>query len=108
MPLAHPRHGWYPAPMEPLADARIRTALAGLEGWTRDGTTIRRELRCADFRSAIDLIVRIADLAEAVDHHPELVNVHARLTITLTTHEVGGVTGRDLELAHAIDGLIAR
>lgn len=94
--------------MEPLDGDRIRTALAGLDGWTHDGSAIRRELLCPDFRSAIDLIVRIADLAEAADHHPELVNVHARLTITLTTHEAGGVTGRDLELAHAIDGLIAR
>lgn len=93
--------------MEPLDDARIRTALDGLVDWTYDGSSIRRELRRPDFRSAIDLIVAIAELAEAADHHPELVNVHARLTIVLSTHEAGGVTDRDLDLARAIDALIA-
>lgn len=103
--MARSRPGWYPAPMEPLADARIRTALADLDGWSYDGTALGREVRCADFRSAIDLIGRIADLAEAADHHPELLNVHRRLVIRLTTHEAGGVTERDLGLARAIDAL---
>jgi 4a-hydroxytetrahydrobiopterin dehydratase len=93
--------------MEPLDDESIRTALAGLKGWTYDGTAIRRELRLPDFRSAIDLIVRIAGLAESADHHPELHNVHSRLTVALSTHEAGGVTDLDLDLARAIEALVA-
>jgi len=93
--------------MEPLAPDRVRTALEALPDWEFDGRALRRELRLTDFRSAIDLIVRIADLAEAADHHPELTNVHARLSIVLSTHEASGVTDRDLELARGIDALLA-
>lgn len=84
----------------------VTTALAELDGWELDGEAIRRELRFEGFREAIAFINRVADLADAADHHPELTNVYANVTIVLTTHDAGGVTAKDLDLARAIDRVV--
>jgi 4a-hydroxytetrahydrobiopterin dehydratase len=89
--------------MSTLHDDTVRTALEDLEGWELAGDRIRRELTFPGFREAIDFIVRIADLADAADHHPELHNVYATVTVELTSHDAGGITERDLSLARAID-----
>jgi 4a-hydroxytetrahydrobiopterin dehydratase len=93
--------------MDILDHATIDAELPTLEGWQREGDAIVRQLRLPSFRAAIDLIVRIADLADAADHHPELTNVYWNLGIRLTTHDAGGVTRRDLDLARAIDAVVA-
>lgn len=92
--------------MDTLGPDGIEAALAELDGWQLDGDRIRRELRFDSFRAAIDFIVRVADLAEEVDHHPELTNVYSRVTVELTSHDAGGVTARDLDLARAIDEVV--
>lgn len=102
-PVAVQLGPWYPAGMDTLETETIDTALADLPGWERDGDTIRRTYELAGFRAAIDLIVRIADLADAANHHPELTNVYAKLTVVLTTHDAGGITSKDLDLAAAIE-----
>jgi 4a-hydroxytetrahydrobiopterin dehydratase len=84
----------------------VRTALAELDDWELDGDTIRRELRFEGFREAIAFINRVADLADAAEHHPELTNVYASVTIVLTTHDAGGVTQKDLDLARDIDAVV--
>jgi 4a-hydroxytetrahydrobiopterin dehydratase len=84
----------------------VHDALAELDGWELDGNAIRRELRFDGFRDAIAFINRVADLADAADHHPELTNVYANVTIVLTTHDAGGVTEKDLDLARAIDAVV--
>jgi 4a-hydroxytetrahydrobiopterin dehydratase len=89
--------------MDTLETSTIDAALTELEGWVRDGNKIRREYELPGFRDAVDLIVRIADLAEAANHHPELTNVYAKLTVVLTTHDAGGVTQQDLDMAAAIE-----
>jgi len=89
-----------------LDDSTLATALGALDGWERDGDAIARHLRFASFRDAIGFIVRVADLAEAADHHPELTNVYWNVGIRLTTHDAGGVTQRDLDLAHEIDAVV--
>jgi 4a-hydroxytetrahydrobiopterin dehydratase len=81
-----------------------------LEGgaWTSEGATIVREIELADFRSAIALVVRIGFVAEAANHHPDLlIHGYRWLRVVLSTHSAGGVTESDLELAAAIDGLLA-
>lgn len=93
--------------MSLLDTATIRTALADLDGWELDGDAIVRELRFDGFRAAIAFINRVADLADAADHHPELTNVYSRVAIRLSTHDAGGVTAKDLDLARAIDGVVA-
>lgn len=92
--------------MSVLDHDAIRTALAELDGWELDGDAIRREFRFEDFRAAIAFINRIADLADAANHHPELTNVYATVTVVLTTHDAGGITTKDVDLARAIDGVV--
>jgi 4a-hydroxytetrahydrobiopterin dehydratase len=91
----------------PLSDTQIEEALQRLAGWQRDGATISRTLRCPSFPAAIALVDRVAEAAEAADHHPEILIRWRRVTFTLTTHAAGGLTHRDMDLAAAIDALAA-
>lgn len=86
------------------ADARERL-LPELPGWTLDGArdAISRQYRFADFTRAFAFMTRVALLAEKADHHPEWSNVYNRVDILLTTHDAGGLTMRDIDLARAID-----
>lgn len=94
-------------PEDPAMDPQeLATALHELGGWRLEDGVIVRDLRFEGFRDAIDFIVRVADLAEEADHHPELTNVYSRVTVRLTTHDAGGVTHRDLALARAIDAVV--
>ena len=86
-----------------------RAALAAtLPGWTQSGTrdAIRREFRFPDFSAAWAFMSRVALLAEKHDHHPEWSNVYNRVVIELTTHDAGGLSARDVELARAINGML--
>ncbi|MFA9429441.1 4a-hydroxytetrahydrobiopterin dehydratase [Egicoccus sp. AB-alg2] len=90
-----------------LLDAEaVDRGLAALDGWERDGDAIVRRLRFADFRAAIDFVGRVADLADAADHHPDLFNSYRRVEVRLTSHDAGGITRRDLDLAERIDGVV--
>jgi 4a-hydroxytetrahydrobiopterin dehydratase len=90
-----------------LEDDEVDRVLRTLDGWQRDGDALVRELTFPSFRDAIDFVVRVADLAEEVDHHPELTNVYDRVTVRLSSHDVGAITDRDADLARAIDGVVA-
>jgi 4a-hydroxytetrahydrobiopterin dehydratase len=92
--------------MELLDAATIAVALDDLEGWRYDGDHLVRDLEFDDFLAAIAFIGRVAPLAEANDHHPELRNVHRNVEVRLRTHDVGGITERDVALAHQIDGVV--
>ncbi len=85
-----------------------RVALASrLPRWamTPDRDAIHRSFRFADFSEAWGFMARVALLAQAQDHHPEWSNVYSRVEITLTTHDAGGLSARDVALAEAIDRL---
>ncbi len=86
-----------------LDDATISSRLAGLPGWGRDADEIVREFECPGFPAAIAFVVRIGFLAEAKDHHPDLDIRWRRVRVVLTTHDVGGLSDWDFELAAAID-----
>jgi len=92
--------------MDILDDHAIDAALQDLEAWRRDGDAIVRELRFRSFRAAIGFINRVADLADAADHHPELTNVYWDVVVRLSTHDAGGVTRKDLDLAASIDAVV--
>jgi len=92
--------------MDILDDLAIDAALAGLDGWRREGGAILRDLRFPTFMDAIRFIDRVAVVAEEADHHPELSNVYWNVGIRLTTHDAGGVTERDIALARAIDAVV--
>jgi len=88
------------------AEARA-LALAELSGWSpvegRDA--IHKSFRFKDFNQAWDFMSRIAPAAEAMNHHPEWSNVYNRVEILLTTHDCGGLSERDVELARKIEAL---
>ncbi len=86
-----------------LIDAEIELALAALPGWNREGEGIARNYKFVDFTHAFAFMARVALLAEKADHHPEWSNVYNRVDIRLTTHDAGGLTHRDIDLATAID-----
>ena len=88
-----------------LSDAERDAALTELSAWTlrADGLAIVRTLRFADFAEAFGFMARVAIVAEKADHHPEWFNVYNRVEITLTTHDAGGLSQRDVSLARAID-----
>lgn len=91
---------------EPLPHDAIQAALADLPGWSFADDKLTKTYKLADFREALAFIVRIGLEAEAVNHHPELFNVYSTVTIALNTHDAGGkVTGKDVDLARAIEGL---
>jgi len=92
-----------------LSDAERDTALAELSGWILrdDALAIQRSLRFADFNAAFGFMTRVAIEAEKADHHPEWFNVYNRVDITLTTHDAGGLSARDVALAGFIDRLAA-
>lgn len=81
-------------------------AAAGLAGWRADDgdrPAIARSLRFADFNAAFGFMARVALKAEVMDHHPEWSNVYDRVEILLTTHDAGGVTDKDVQMARFID-----
>lgn len=93
----------------PLPDSAARVLLQDVRDWElADGQAIRRTIKCKDFLEAVGLIQRIAQVAEAEDHHPDLhLTGYRKLTIELSTHAVGGLTENDFILAAKIDGLLA-
>lgn len=95
-----------PIPM--LPESEITAALAALPGWNRvpGRSAIIKEFRFADFREAFGFMTRVALLAEKMDHHPEWFNVWNRVEITLSTHDAGGLSARDMKLAAAIDKVV--
>ena len=90
---------------EKLSDAARATALAGLAGWSAvDGRdAITKTFTFADFNAAFGFMSRAALKAEAMNHHPEWFNVWNRVEVTLSTHDAGGLTELDIELAGFMD-----
>ena len=74
-------------------------------GWTPSGDAITKSFTFKDFAEAFEFLTRVAAHAEAIDHHPEFTSVWNRVDFRLTSHDAGGVTARDVELATAIDAL---
>ena len=91
--------------VEKLDDAARAGLAEALPGWTLDGEHLKRSFRFADFSAAFAFLTRVALLAEKADHHPEWSNVYNRVDIALTTHDAGGLSQRDVDLARAIDAL---
>lgn len=95
-------------PISRLTDAERDAALAELTGWKLvfDGKAIERRFHFADFAEAFGFMARVAIHAEKADHHPEWFNVYNRVDITLTTHDAGGLSRRDVEMALVIDAMV--
>ncbi|AYJ86278.1 4a-hydroxytetrahydrobiopterin dehydratase [Sphingomonas paeninsulae] len=94
--------------IEQLNEAERATALDSLCEWDFDEArdALTRQFAFADFSEAFGFMARVALLADKADHHPEWSNVYNRVDILLTTHDAGGLSHRDVDLATAIDKLI--
>src|SRR5438270_14074764 len=92
---------------EKLTGSARNAALATLKGWTDVGgrDAITRKFTFKDFNEAFGFMARAALIAEKLDHHPEWFNVYNRVEVTLSTHDAGGVTARDVKLAEAMNRL---
>jgi 4a-hydroxytetrahydrobiopterin dehydratase len=89
--------------MTRLDEAAVAQALRQTPGWELRGSEIRRTYRFRDFREALGFVNRVGELAEGAGHHPDIDLRYNAVTLALTTHDAGGLTARDFELARAID-----
>jgi 4a-hydroxytetrahydrobiopterin dehydratase len=91
-----------------LSDDAIARQLANLPGWQREGNAITREFVFSGFAEAAAFPSRIAPLADAMDHHPDIqIYRYKRVKVLLTTHSAGGLTENDFVLAAKINGLVS-
>ena len=88
-----------------LQPDEIQAGLSALPGWSGDTAGLRREYRFVDFAAAIEAVGRIAEVAEAMNHHPDIDIRWNTVSLTVATHSEGGVTAGDLELAGRISAV---
>jgi 4a-hydroxytetrahydrobiopterin dehydratase len=86
-----------------LSPEDLERRLKDLPGWQRSGDAIRRVYELPSFKDAIAFVDRVAELADAADHHPDILVQYRKVTLTLSTHDAGGLTARDFDLAATID-----
>ena len=93
--------------VEKLSDDALDAALASLSDWSRSGDSIQRTFAFGGFKAAIDFVTRVAERAEAVQHHPDILVRFSKVTLTLSTHDAGGLSQKDVDFAQDCDRLYA-
>lgn len=88
-----------------LTDAEINAQLEGISGWTVENEKLHKEFQFDSFVEAFGFMASVALIAESMNHHPEWFNVYNRVTVDLATHDAGGISALDFELAKKIDAL---
>lgn len=86
-----------------LAQTEIDNALQSLRGWNSEGGAIQRVFQFDNFLHSMEFVNKIADAAEAASHHPDILINYNKVTLTLTSHDSGGVTQRDIRMAGTIN-----
>ena len=94
--------------MAPLSDEEIQQGLGRLAEWSREGDMLVRDYELPTFMGAIDAVREIAELAESANHHPDLDIRYRRLHVGLTTHDEGGISQKDFDLAGKIEAAASR
>jgi 4a-hydroxytetrahydrobiopterin dehydratase len=89
--------------MAVLTDYEVQQALGTLPGWTRSGIAIQRIFQFPDFKGAMVFVNKIADAAEQANHHPDIDIRYNKVTMSLVSHDSGGVTKRDIRMAEHIN-----
>lgn len=87
----------------PLLEVEVSTRLAAVPRWKEQGSEIVRTFEFRDFRGALAFVNKVGDLAENAGHHPDIDIRYNKVKLTLTTHDANGLTGKDFDLAAAID-----
>ena len=93
--------------VEKMTPQQIEAGLKEISGWALKDGKLHRELKFKNFGQAWGFMTQVAILAEQANHHPEWSNVYNRVTIDLTTHEAGGISQRDFDLAKKINEILA-
>ncbi len=91
--------------LTPLTDSELQLAIGQLSGWSVKDGKLHRQFQFASFVEAFGFMSSLALVAEAAGHHPEWFNVYNRVTIDLTTHDAGGITIKDIDLARKANEL---
>lgn len=91
-----------------LTQSELDAALATLSGWTIDSGKLYKEFRFADFVHAFGFMTTAALRIEAMNHHPEWFNVYHTVKVHLTTHDAGGISAKDVQLARILDEVAAK
>lgn len=86
-----------------LTQTEIDRALKNLHGWNSEGSAIQRVFQFDNFLHAMEFVNKIANAAEAANHHPDILISYSKVTLTLTSHDSGGVTQRDIRMAGTIN-----
>lgn len=94
--------------MRRFSGPELAGALSGLNGWTVVDAKLHKEYKFADFIHAFGFMATAALAIEKMGHHPEWFNVYNRVTVDLTTHDAGGITSKDTDLAKILDDIAAR
>ncbi len=92
--------------MTKLSESEIQNRLKEIDGWDYHDNAIHTTFEFSDFKDAFSVMTRIAFEAEAQQHHPDWSNVYNKLQISLSTHDAGGITENDFNLAKTIDSII--
>ncbi len=90
---------------EKLGKDELRDAVEKLSGWSLENGKLHREFQFQDFNEAFGFMARVALIAESMEHHPEWFNVWNRVVVDLSTHDAGGVTSLDVELAQTMNDI---
>jgi 4a-hydroxytetrahydrobiopterin dehydratase len=93
---------------EVLSDIAIQRELGSLSGWTRRGTAIVKTYQFKTFPEGIGFVGRVAKAAEAANHHPDIDIRYTKIICSLSTHDSGGITQKDLDLARAMDAVLEK
>ena len=94
--------------MKKLSDSEIESLLKNLSGWSIKDHKLHKEYKFADFIHAFGFMATAAIAIEKMNHHPEWCNVYNRVVVDLTTHDAGGVSQNDFDLARLLDGIAVK
>jgi len=93
--------------MEKLPEEDIQARLESFPDWSINGDALQRTFSFEDFLAAMAFVNRVADLAEGHQHHPDIMVRYNKVTLTVTTHDAGGLTEKDFDFARDTDGVAA-
>jgi len=91
--------------MKKLSDNEINSLIKNLKGWTLDNKKLKKEFKFSNFKQSIDFLNLVEPVADSMDHHPDVCIYYNRVVVELTTHDVGGLSDLDFQLAEKLDEL---
>lgn len=91
--------------MKKLSQEAIEERLTSLPDWSQTGDSLQRTFGFENFVQSMEFVAKVAEFAESKQHHPDILIRYNKVTLTISTHDVGGITAKDFDLAHMTDGI---